>query len=292
MNFDDISFDDLDLEVEVSDTPETNTRESIIERVASNEKTLSYSALMAFAKSPRDLMAYWMRKVKPTEAMMYGSMVHCLILTPELFDEQYFSLNDAEIVAQIGGGNPRATKVYKEWKAEEMKKAEGEEIVDAKTMEAALYAKTSIEYSMPAKRLLDNSPFRESIVEWEYGGFSFKGVLDASSERNVTDLKSMRDAEPRAVHRKIVDMGYHIQAALYREGTGYLPYYIIAFDRAGGVSTHELHDNLIKFGLDKVDILLEGLKRCIDNNLWHKGYDFWAEREDGIYTAERPAWTY
>jgi len=292
MNFDDITFDDLDLEVEVGDTPETNTRESIIERLASNEKTLSYSALMAFAKSPRNLMAYWMREVKPTEAMMYGSMVHSLILTPELFDEQYFALNDSEIVAQIGGGNPRGTKAYKEWKAEEMAKADGKTIVDAKTMESALYAKTSIEFSMPAKRLLESSPYREVPIEWEYGGYAFKGVIDASSEHTITDLKSMRDAEPRAVHRKIVDMGYHIQAALYRQQTGYLPYYIIAFDRAGGVSTHELHDNLIKHGLEKVDILLEGLNRCIKNNLWHKGYDFWAEREDGIFVAERPAWTY
>jgi hypothetical protein len=72
MNFDDITFDDIDLEVEVGDTPEVNTREAIIERVAAGEKTLSYSALMAFAKSPRNLMAYWMRTVQPTDAMIYG----------------------------------------------------------------------------------------------------------------------------------------------------------------------------------------------------------------------------
>jgi hypothetical protein len=111
MNFDDITFDDIDLEVEVNDTPDT--REAIIERIASGDKTLSYSALMAFAKSPRNLMAYWMRTVQPTEAMVYGQMVHCLILTPDLFEQKYFALNDAEIVAQIGGGNPRGTKAYK-----------------------------------------------------------------------------------------------------------------------------------------------------------------------------------
>jgi hypothetical protein len=292
MNFDDITFDDIDLEVEVGDTPEVNTREAIIERVAAGEKTLSYSALMAFAKSPRNLMAYWMRTVQPTDAMIYGSMVHCLILTPELFEQKYFSLNDAEIVAQIGGGNPRGTKAYKEWKAEEMAKAEGKEVVDGKTMEAALYAQTAINFSMPAKRLLESCEYREVPVDWEYGGYAFKGVIDASSQHTIVDLKSMRDAEPKAVQRKIVDMGYHIQAALYRESMGYLPYFIIAFDRNGGVSTHELHDNLIKYGLEKVDMLLEGLNRCIKNNLWHKGYDFWAEREDGIFIAERPAWTY
>jgi hypothetical protein len=90
-------------------------------------------------------------------------------------------------------------------------------------MEAALYAQTAINFSMPAKRLLESCEYREVPVDWEYGGYAFKGVIDASSQHTIVDLKSMRDAEPKAVHKKILDMGYHIQAALYREAMGYLP---------------------------------------------------------------------
>ena len=50
---------------------------------------LSYSALTQFKKSPNHLLAYWEGKQKRTDAMLFGSLIHKIILEPETFDFEY-----------------------------------------------------------------------------------------------------------------------------------------------------------------------------------------------------------
>ena len=50
---------------------------------------LSYSALSNFAKSPNHLLAYCEQDLEETPAMLFGSMLHCMILQPEYFPETY-----------------------------------------------------------------------------------------------------------------------------------------------------------------------------------------------------------
>ena len=44
---------------------------------------LSYSALTQFKKSPNHLLAYWEGKQTRTDAMLFGSLIHKIILEPE-----------------------------------------------------------------------------------------------------------------------------------------------------------------------------------------------------------------
>jgi len=54
------------------------------------ERPLSFSSLKEFAKSPKHYMDYISKpKTPPTDAMKLGSAVHCMILTPELFNDQF-----------------------------------------------------------------------------------------------------------------------------------------------------------------------------------------------------------
>ena len=50
---------------------------------------LSYSALTQFKKSPNHLLAYWEGKQVRTDAMLFGSLIHKIILEPETFDFEY-----------------------------------------------------------------------------------------------------------------------------------------------------------------------------------------------------------
>ena len=50
---------------------------------------LSYSALTQFKKSPNHLLAYWEGKQTRTDAMLFGSLIHKIILEPETFDFEY-----------------------------------------------------------------------------------------------------------------------------------------------------------------------------------------------------------
>jgi len=50
---------------------------------------LSYSALTQFKRSPNHLLAYWEGKQTKTDAMLFGSLIHKIILEPETFDFEY-----------------------------------------------------------------------------------------------------------------------------------------------------------------------------------------------------------
>src|SRR4051794_5238924 len=87
----------------------------IVSQLLKGEMRLSYSALCAFKESPAKFVQYKMKQKVTTEAMIFGSMVHCLILEPGDFDNRYFTLDDTQKCNDIGGAKPRATKAYKEW---------------------------------------------------------------------------------------------------------------------------------------------------------------------------------
>src|SRR6056300_142952 len=84
---------------------------------------LSYSALKYAADNSKQqdmkLFELYMRGLlkKDSPALTFGSLYDCMLLEPEKVDEKFYVLDDAEIIAEIGGKNPRATKAYKEWKA-------------------------------------------------------------------------------------------------------------------------------------------------------------------------------
>src|ERR1700722_5883559 len=85
----------------------------IIEMIMRGDMMLSYTALANFIDSPKDFADYKLQKKEPTKAMIYGSMVHCLVLEPRDFLNRYYPLDDEMICMEIGGAKPRATKKYK-----------------------------------------------------------------------------------------------------------------------------------------------------------------------------------
>ena len=60
---------------------------------------------------------------KESDALTFGTLYDMMLFEPEKAHETYFVLDDSDIVADIGGKNPRSTKRYKEWKAEQIGEA-------------------------------------------------------------------------------------------------------------------------------------------------------------------------
>src|ERR1044072_4242689 len=104
--------------------------DSIIHRLMCHEDHLSYSSLSCFKQSPEKFINYKMGIKEETDAMLYGSMMHCLSLEPADFYNRYHVIDDTEKCAEIGGAKPRATKVYKEWYANAISEAGGKQIVE------------------------------------------------------------------------------------------------------------------------------------------------------------------
>lgn len=267
--------------------------EALVASLMSHEGHLSYSSLSAFKSSPRDFVDYKMGVREETDAMLYGSMLHCLVLEPDDFFNRYHILDDADICMQIGGAKPRATKVYKEWKAVALQEAGDKIMVETDDYVAAKIAANNILNNRASAKIIRQFTVKEKPVEWEFKNFKFKGYIDGDGEKLMGDIKSMPNAAPKEVQREIVKRGLHIQAAMYLYAIGQVKdYYIIAVDRKNGISVHKLEMALIEEGMNEYNRLLDSFNHCILTDSFDQSHDFWATRHDGIFMCEKPSYMY
>lgn len=148
-------------------------------------------------------------KIKQTEPMVRGIMLHEAILEPEKF---YNSL----VCKQDG-----RTKVGKE--ANALAIAEGKTLVSEKDFENIVgIAKTLLSNSFIAN-LLQHATLIEQPFLFKYGEFDFKirpdlvSSLEVESD-TIVDLKFVQDAEPQAMCYKAQKYGYDRQLSLYQIG--------------------------------------------------------------------------
>lgn len=267
--------------------------DKLIADLMSGEKTLSFSSLKAFKNSPSDFIDYCFREKQQTDAMLLGTLIHCLVLEPDMFSERYTVMDDSDIMAQLAdSGNPRNTKIYKEWKANFLASAVGEVITFKMKQQAEIIA-GNITHNRAAKKVLDLCPKREQKIEWQYKNFGFRGFYDLGGEKIRADIKKVPDASPRKAQRTIIEMWYHGQAAMYLTAEGIiLPFYIICADSKGGVSVHKLDKSIIEQGLDDYSKTVDKFNECLIKENFNQSYDFWAESYDGIFTCDKPAYMY
>lgn len=270
-----------------------NTLAPIIEGLMDHTGHLSFSSLKAFAESPATFVEYKLSKREPTEAMQFGSMLHCLVLEPYDFDNRYLCLDDADICNQIGGAKPRATKAYKEWKVVAIAEAGKREIVDTDNYLAAKVIASNVLHNRASRKVLDLCWEREKPMEWEFKNFMFHGFIDGKGDKAICDLKTCADAEPKKFQRDLINNKYYLQAAMYLYSVGEnIPYYIIAVDKKNGVSVHKLEDRLVEQGMIEYNELLDRFNECILKDAFDQSYDFHSDRFDGTFICEKPGWLY
>ena len=268
-----------------------NPAEKIMQKLMAHESHLSYSSLSAFGESPKDFIDYKLRKAEPTDSMAYGSMLHCLILEPGDFENRYLALDDSEICDEIGGAKPRATKSYKEWYAIQEAGLNGRIMVSPVEYRHAKAVAGNVRYNRASRAILEMCPRRELPIEWEYQNFLFKGFIDLDGDSAIADIKSCADASPKKFQRDIVNMDYHLQAAMYVRGCGKpKDFYHIAVDKKGGVSVHLMDKYLLEAGMERYENLIQRFNECILCDGWDQSYDFWSPRIDGLFKADKPMW--
>lgn len=263
--------------------------EELVEKLLSGEEHLSFSSLNAFAQSPKAFIDYKFLEKEETPAIVYGSVVHCLTLEPEKFDLDFFVFRDLDICKEIGGTVPRNTNRYKAWAAEEKLKAGERTTINEELYNKAVLASEQILSNNASKWLIKECYGKEVEMDWEFKNFKFLGYKDAEAADFILDLKTCQDADPRAFQRNLILSNYFIQAAMYLYGTGVdKDFYFIAVDGNLEVSVHKLERELIMYGMERYDQLVKYFNTCIIMNAWDKSYDFYSDRRDGAYLAEKP----
>jgi hypothetical protein len=250
---------------------------------------VSRSALELFRKSKRRYWAKYIARTlieEPGPALQLGSLVHTLVLEPELAGLQY----------AVAPKCDRRTKEGKAAWADFVAGADGREVVDEATWEQAQAVAGAVRDNPVAARLLAmEGPVEESRF-WLHTqtGRGCKSRPDKIiPEQNlIVDLKTTRDATPEGFARAAATYGYARQAAWYSLGeemlTGRRPKMVfIAVETAPPyeVGVYELSDADVDRGLGQVSAAMLALDACLNSGEW------FAEHERQIVELQLPRYS-
>lgn len=263
-------------------------RQEVIHKLENGDMVLSFSAIKAFAQSPAHFMAYKVGEKKETAAMKKGTMIHCAILEPQELEKRYCILDKSMLpVPDADFRNTDNKKFKAEFEAKAQ--ADGKEIIDPNEWDNLL-AHRDLAYSNEViAPYLTNLVKKEDFAQWEFAGFKWRGVRDGVGKSYILDLKTVADADPARIRWICEDQKYHWQQFLYKQSPDVGAFYTslnLLVDGDMGISMFEISWSKLAKAEAELLRLLEKFKMCIDQNLWHQNYEFWAENNKGYFLID------
>ena len=190
-----------------------NMRDRLTESVG--KPHLSYSSLK-YALGDMRLWEMYMRGQlkKESQALTFGSLYDMMLFEPDNVKDRFYCLDDSDIVATIGGRNPRNTKKYREWKAEALQTTENadKELVSTEEWKTAEEMIERLKVSgLYDKRFAGGKYQVEFNVDLD--GIPLKGFLDCLQDDCIIDSKSSRGINK--FKWDVSGWSYDIQAYIY-----------------------------------------------------------------------------
>lgn len=216
-------------------------------------KHASWTGIKEFKRSPKHFLEYLevkrRRKLgleKPTDAMLLGSVFHCLSLEHRLPEGEKF--NDKYVVAPSFN---KRTNAGKEDFAKFEQDNKGKEVITGAMFQAATNMSEAVRFS--AKKYIEGLEAAEFKLEWEHeSGIEILSFLDGVGGDYFLELKSCQNASPVVFQRQAWWDGYVHQVALYGEGMNrikiVLPAVIVACESSPpyGVSINRISEEQIE----------------------------------------------
>jgi hypothetical protein len=265
-------------------------------------EAFSKSKISYIMRSAMHLALYNETEIAPTDAMILGSIVDAMLLEPEelnkfpvlsdTYDDIKINKETCEIITTTKPWNGNST-ICKEEKAGYIKA--GKTPVHSKTMQQAQHVVDGVNRNNAAIDMINRSTKQVALV-WEdcATGILCKGRLDGVIPgEKLFDLKTTNDASYEEFSKKIVNMGYGIQAAMYSEawailnGGEWIPFDIIVAETTAPYCSvvRKLRKNTIEAGKIWFNIAIERYSEMLKHDPnFEKGY------ENGL--IDIPDWAY
>ena len=186
---------------------------------------LSYSSLKYALGDMRQFEKYMRREMfKESDALRFGSLYDCLLLTPNLAPDQYIVMDEEELIKGIKARNIKATKEYKERVKtfQDTAKDSGRTVVTSEDWQKAEDMISRLDDEGLLDRVLTGG---ESQVEFneDVDGVPLKGFIDYLHPDYVCDSKSSRSMDK--FRYDVNSFCYDIQAYIYTLVTGRSEFY-------------------------------------------------------------------
>lgn len=248
----------------------------------------AYHALDAVGKSDLDLIAkspaHWKYAVREeTPAMRLGSAVHCAVLEPERFEQDYVTAPQCD----------KRTKAGKEAFAEFEAANSGKTVLSLDDGMLCLRIAGSVrEHPRVAEFLQQGQP--EVSALWKDPEFKvrcrarYDWLQDAGV---ILDLKTTKDASPAKFARSCAAFRYHVQAAWYLDGylqaTGDLP---MAFVFVAVEKTPPYAVALYEITADDLDYGRDLARRDLSRYATARELDVWQAYPEAVQPLSLPRW--
>lgn len=252
---------------------------------------ISRSELWRLRESPEKFLWYREHPEEPTPALVFGALVHKLVLEPETFEDEY----------AVGPEVNNRTKDGKaEWQAFE--DGAGDKIaVKPADYEKAKAMADKVKDTPFVNKLLAGEHEKPIVWTDDLTGELCKVRLDCLStvagDPVIVDYKTAADASTEAFIRAAINYGYDFQAAMYCEAvkqtTGKNPRFVFIVQEKTepyAVNILEADELLVKHGYDVFRELLGIYHECKETGVWW-GY-MWsrAEKKNAVNNLFLPAW--
>ena len=244
-------------------------------------KACSKSLITTFIEDP----ARWKAtpKREKTAAMKGGSLLDCLLTTPELIEEQYVVSPYAEF----------RTNEAKAWRDSQTATVITQSEMDAAEAQSyAIYAKPE------AYALMRDAKMQVGFRHKTRHVFDSKGLIDVVPQDpdTLVDLKTCQPSaleSHRALQRHIFEWGYHIQAGAYAEGYSIasgeertrFKFIFVANKPPYTVAVVELPLAAILYGAQLYTQGMAKLAECLERDIWPSMWD-------GEVTIDLPSYAY
>lgn len=232
-----------------------------------------------------------------SEAILFGRLVHTVILEPHRLDE--YAVLNAEVIGVKKDGtpavNPKNTDAWKD--AVFAAKRDGLTVIDGHTLAHAQAMAAAVQNHPEAGRLLAAATDHEVSAYADHPtGARVRARIDLVLPTSLADIKTCRTADPAEFDRVMHGLMYHVSAANYLDiaranGIPAERFDLICVEKEptpGGdyrVSVLEIHEDAIEKGRE---LMAEACSRWLANgkriDLPHYG--------DGRHTVDLPPWAY
>lgn len=236
---------------------------------------VSRSRLMELRRSP---LHYWYKHMSQeyviendTVAKTLGAALNTILLEPDKFDDQFM------LVPKI---DKRTKAGAEQWKKIQVELGDKTILTEPQFNELK-----EMEKSFRRNSLISELVKKANIEPSLYWIESDTGILckarpDILGATLVGDLKTAYDGSPWTFSKALLDYGYHIQAAMIREGLKaingidmkYFWFIVIEKSAPYVVSTYKLDEPALDKGYEEFKRLLALYKHCLDQNDW-PGYE-------------------
>jgi hypothetical protein len=248
----------------------------------------SYSKLKKLKQAPAMVLV----QQEESNAMNEGTAFHCAVLQPEKFKTDYFIFDDSRIIEEIGGGNPRATNKYKEWKNSlptTDKIIISKELADNfNTARDKVMADPFIKYLLKNAVLEQKFTFLKDVMGDKIEVSLIPDAVNVD-KKVIIDLKTCQSAKPIRFRNDAAKYDYHLQAGIYIEGCcdkyGGTPeewdYYIIAVElnEPHLYMTYQADSEFVSAGRMEFDVLMMLWKDCTEKG-FNRGYQVFTKTDE------------